>query len=77
MSQLSVSEIYAYARAAGFSPDQAVTWTAIAMAESGGRTVGLRGRPEPGRLPVHDLALDRQAVEADPMGDPPASQLRA
>ena len=41
-------------------------------AEPGGRKVGLRGRPEPGRLPVDDLALDRQAVEADPMGDPPA-----
>ena len=41
-------------------------------AEPGRRKAGLRCRPEPGRLPVDDLALDRQALEADPMGDPPA-----
>lgn len=35
---LGAEEIYAYARAAGFSPDQAVTMTAIALAESGGNT---------------------------------------
>ena len=34
----SVDEVYGFARAAGFSPDQAVTMTAIAMAESGGRS---------------------------------------
>ena len=38
MPQLSVSEIYQVALEAGFSPDQAVTWTAIAMAESRGQT---------------------------------------
>jgi cell wall-associated NlpC family hydrolase len=38
MARLDAEEIYAYARAAGFSPDQAVTMTAIALAESGGET---------------------------------------
>ncbi|MGA8246824.1 MAG: hypothetical protein WB797_07960 [Nocardioides sp.] len=36
--KLDIREIYDAARAAGFTPDQATTWTAIAMAESGGRT---------------------------------------
>jgi cell wall-associated NlpC family hydrolase len=36
--KLGIREIYEAARAAGFSPDQATTWTAIAMAESGGET---------------------------------------
>lgn len=38
MPVLSALEIYRYARLAGFSPDQAVTMTAIALAESGGNT---------------------------------------
>jgi cell wall-associated NlpC family hydrolase len=38
VAQLGAEQIYAYARAAGFSPDQAVTMTAIALAESGGET---------------------------------------
>ncbi len=37
MAQLTPEEIYLVARHAGFSPDQAVTMTAIALAESGGR----------------------------------------
>lgn len=36
MTQLTAEEIYLVARHAGFSPDQAVTMTAIALAESGG-----------------------------------------
>ena len=36
--KLGIREIYEAARAAGFTPDQATTWTAIAMAESGGET---------------------------------------
>lgn len=36
MAGLSAAEIYRYARQAGFGRDQAVTMTAIAMAESGG-----------------------------------------
>jgi len=38
MAKLTPEEIYSYARAAGFSPDQATTMTAIALAESGGET---------------------------------------
>ena len=38
MAVLSAQEIYRYARLAGFSPDQAATMTAIALAESGGNT---------------------------------------
>ena len=36
--KLGIREIYEAARAAGFNPDQATTWTAIALAESGGET---------------------------------------
>ena len=36
--KLGIREIYEAARAAGFTPDQATTWTAIALAESGGQT---------------------------------------
>jgi cell wall-associated NlpC family hydrolase len=35
---ISPTEIYSVCIQAGFTPDQAVTWTAIAMAESGGNT---------------------------------------
>ncbi len=38
MPTLTANEIYNVCLAAGFTPDQAVTWTAIAMAESGGNT---------------------------------------
>lgn len=38
MATLSPAEIYKYAIGAGFTPDEAVTMTAIAMSESGGRT---------------------------------------
>lgn len=38
MATLSAEEIYRYAVLAGFSPDQAVTMTAVALAESSGRT---------------------------------------
>ena len=43
---LSIREIYDAARSAGFTPHQAVTWTAIAMAESGGRTGALNDKGE-------------------------------
>jgi hypothetical protein len=36
-ARLTPERIYAYGRRAGFSPDEAVTATAIALAESGGR----------------------------------------
>lgn len=38
MARYSAAQIYAAARAGGFDPDEAVTMTAIALAESGGRT---------------------------------------
>ncbi|MEO6997957.1 MAG: peptidoglycan DD-metalloendopeptidase family protein [Terracoccus sp.] len=46
MSNYSIQQIYDAAVAAGFSPDQATTWTAIAMAESGGRVQALNSRGE-------------------------------
>ena len=46
MARLSIDEIYAAARAAGFSPQQASTWTAIAMAESGGSPGALNNKGE-------------------------------
>ena len=36
MPTYSILQIYDAARSAGFTPEQATTWTAIAMAESGG-----------------------------------------
>src|SRR5688572_27251270 len=44
--KLGIQEIYEAARAAGFTPDQATTWTAIALAESGGETGALNDRGE-------------------------------
>lgn len=38
MARYGAEQIYAFAREAGFSPDQAVTMTAIALAESGGNS---------------------------------------
>lgn len=46
MAILSADQIYAVARQAGFSPDQAVTMTAIALAESGGNTQALNPNGE-------------------------------
>ncbi len=44
--RLGIGEIYEAARAAGFTPDQATTWTAIALAESGGETGALNDSGE-------------------------------
>jgi cell wall-associated NlpC family hydrolase len=49
MAVLSALEIYKYARLAGFSPDQAVTMTAVALAESGGDTGAHNPRGEDSR----------------------------
>ena len=38
VARFSAEQIYGFARAAGFTPDQAATMTAIALAESGGRS---------------------------------------
>ena len=46
MTTYSIQQIYDAAVAAGFSHDQATTWTAIALAESGGRVQALNSRGE-------------------------------
>jgi hypothetical protein len=46
MPVLSIREIYEAARDAGFTPHQATTWTAIALAESSGRTGALNDKGE-------------------------------
>jgi cell wall-associated NlpC family hydrolase len=49
MATYSAAQIYAYARAAGFTPDQAVTMTAVALAESGGNSMAHATRGEDSR----------------------------
>lgn len=44
--RIGIQQIYDAARAAGFTPDQATTWTAIALAESGGETGALNDQGE-------------------------------
>jgi cell wall-associated NlpC family hydrolase len=57
---LTIREIYDAALSAGFTPHQAVTWTAIAMAESGGRTGALNDKGE------YSVGLWQVNVNADP-----------
>ncbi len=59
MAVLSIREIYEAALSAGFTPEQATTWTAIALAESGGRTGALNDRGE------HSVGLWQINVAAD------------
>jgi cell wall-associated NlpC family hydrolase len=59
MAQLSAEEIFAVARGAGFTPDQAVTFTAIALAESSGRTDALASKGE------HSIGLWQVNVAAN------------
>jgi cell wall-associated NlpC family hydrolase len=58
MPRFTAEQIYAYARQAGFSPDQATTMTAIAMAESGGdsRSHATVGEDSQGLWQVNALA---------------------
>ena len=49
MAKLTLREIYNVARAAGFSPEQAVTFAAIAQAESGGNPNAHNPRGEDSR----------------------------
>ncbi|RYP83269.1 hypothetical protein EKO23_19605 [Nocardioides guangzhouensis] len=49
MTKLGIRGIYEAALAAGFTPDQATTWTAIALAESGGETGAHNPRGEDSR----------------------------
>ncbi|GAA1519782.1 NlpC/P60 family protein [Kribbella lupini] len=59
MPTLSIAEIYQAALSAGFTPHQATTWTAIALAESGGRTGALNDQGE------HSMGLWQINVAAD------------
>jgi hypothetical protein len=63
--RLGVREIYDAALAAGFTPDQATTWTAIALAESRGETGALNDSGE------HSIGLWQINVAAhgDRFGD--------
>jgi cell wall-associated NlpC family hydrolase len=63
--KLSIEQIYQAALGAGFTPDQATTWTAIALAESGGMTTALNDRGE------HSVGLWQIniGVHADKWGD--------
>jgi cell wall-associated NlpC family hydrolase len=58
MPRFTAEQIYAYARQAGFSPDQATTMTAIAMAESGGdsRSHATHGEDSQGLWQINALA---------------------
>jgi cell wall-associated NlpC family hydrolase len=60
MAALSIQEIYNAARTAGFSPEQAVTWTGIAFAESGGKPGALNPKGE------YSMGLWQINVNADP-----------
>lgn len=64
MPTLSIREIYDAARGAGFDEHEAVTWTAIAMAESRGRTGALNDRGE------HSVGLWQINVAADVRSNP-------
>jgi Lysozyme like domain len=46
MAGLSIHEIFDAACAAGFTPEESATWTAIAMAESGGQPGALNSHGE-------------------------------
>jgi cell wall-associated NlpC family hydrolase len=77
MSVYAAREIYRFARLAGFSPDQAVTMTAIAMAESGGNSgahnphgedsrglwqINARAHPNLGRTNLYDPVQNARAA---------------
>ena len=54
MAVLSAKDIFTYALQAGFTPDEAVTMTAIALAESGGNTGAHNPKGEDSLGPVAD-----------------------
>lgn len=77
MSVYAAREIYRFARLAGFSPDQAVTMTAIALAESGGNSgahnpngedsrglwqINARAHPALGRTNLYDPLTNARAA---------------
>jgi Lysozyme like domain/Bacterial TSP3 repeat/NlpC/P60 family len=77
MATYSAEQIYAFARQAGFSPDAATTMTAIALAESGGRSgahnpvgedsrglwqINARAHPHLAALDLYDPAQNARAA---------------
>jgi cell wall-associated NlpC family hydrolase len=62
MATYSAQQIYGFARAAGFSPDQAVTMTAIALAESDGNSNAHNPRGEDSRG-LWQINLNAHAAE--------------
>ncbi len=67
MPTLTAAEIYGVCLEAGFTPDQAVTWTAIALAESGGDTGAHNPTGEDSRG-LWQINID-PAVRDNPWGD--------
>ncbi|CUU59565.1 NlpC/P60 family protein [Parafrankia irregularis] len=69
MARYNAADIYGYARAAGFTPDQAVTMTAIALAESGGDSSAHATRGEDSRglwqinMDAHRQWADQKAYD--------------
>jgi hypothetical protein len=61
MPRYSAEQIYAFAVEAGFSPDQATTMTAVALAESGGNGSALNTTP-----PEHSIGLWQINANAHP-----------
>lgn len=59
VANLTPAQIYSYAVGAGFTPAQAVTATAVAMAESGGNpaATAIVSNPAPGNLPETSYGL--------------------
>jgi len=78
MPKYAAEEIYRFARAAGFAPDQATTMTAIAMAESGGNTAAHNAVGEDSRgLWQINLDAHRSWAGGMDMGDPVQNALAA
>ncbi|MGB7980730.1 MAG: hypothetical protein WCF36_08040 [Candidatus Nanopelagicales bacterium] len=71
MPVLTIREIYDIARAAGFGQNEAVTWTAIALAESDGRTDALSdgGERSVGLWQI-DATSPGQSSRWGPLDDP-------
>ena len=67
MPTLTAAEIYNVCLQAGFTPDQAVTWTAIALAESGGNTGAHNPNGEDSRG-LWQINID-PSVRDNPWGD--------
>lgn len=67
VARYAAEQIYAFARSAGFEPDEAVTMTAIALAESNGRSSAhnTQGENSRGLWQINALAHPDLAAELD------------